>query len=109
MMKSITDVGTVPSTERPRNVFVRDVAEIKEGTMPGQVDRYDQRRVVSMTANIQGDDLGSVASDGRKPWRPRARRNGVNVDVRGQITPMNEIFEDLAMGCSPPCSCFSCC
>src|SRR5262249_47908996 len=37
------------------------VASIKEGKMPGQIDRYNMRRMVSMTANIRGDDLGMVA------------------------------------------------
>ena len=32
-----------------------------EGTEPGEYDRYNMRRLVSMTANIQGEDLGRVA------------------------------------------------
>jgi multidrug efflux pump subunit AcrB len=29
--------------------------------MPGQVDRYNMKRMVSLTANIEGEDLGNVA------------------------------------------------
>ena len=57
-----TDVETVPVTPNGGTpVLVRDVADVKEGTMPGEIDRYNMRRLVSMTANIEGDDLGGVA------------------------------------------------
>src|SRR5205814_4459496 len=31
------------------------------GTMPGQVDRYNMKRMISLTANIETEDLGNVA------------------------------------------------
>ncbi len=100
LMKSKTDIEEIPlhATGGPA-VLLRDVADVKEGTMPGQVDRYSMRRVVSMTANIQGDDLGNVAKDLAKAIEsagpPPA---GVHVDVRGQVTPMNDLREDLGYG-----------
>src|SRR5207253_2554225 len=42
-------------------MLLQDVAQIEEGVMPGEYDRYNMRRLVSMTANIQGEDLGRVA------------------------------------------------
>ena len=42
-------------------LLLRDVAGVKEGTMPGEYDRYNMRRVVSMTANIDGEDLGRAS------------------------------------------------
>ena len=33
----------------------------RTATMPGEYDRYNMRRLVSMTANIEGEDLGRVA------------------------------------------------
>ena len=80
-------------------VLLRDVADVKEGTMPGEVDRYNMRRLVSMTANIEGEDLGrvaeriaeAIAAAGTPPA-------GVQVDVRGQVTPMREMFQGLAFG-----------
>ena len=100
MMKSRTDIEEIPlHANGGPAVLLRDVAEVKEGTMPGQVDRYSMRRLVSMTANIQGDDLGNVAEDVAKAIQdagpPPA---GVNVDVRGQVTPMNDLRKDLANG-----------
>src|SRR5262249_16434515 len=40
---------------------VQNVAQVSRGTMPGEYDRYNMRRVVSLTANIEGEDLGNVA------------------------------------------------
>jgi multidrug efflux pump subunit AcrB len=84
--------GTTP-------VLLRDVADVHGGTMAGEVDRYNQRRLVSMTASIEGEDLGrvtrqinqAIAAAGAPPA-------GVKVDVRGQVTPMLEMFGGLALG-----------
>ena len=54
--------------------------------MPGEYDRYNMRRLVSMTANIEGEDLGRVA--GRIAQAIAAAGDaagGVQVDVRGQV------------------------
>ena len=51
--------------------------DVKEGTMPGEIDRYNMRRLVSMTANIEGDDLGDVrraGGAGHRGGRPAADR-----------------------------------
>jgi multidrug efflux pump subunit AcrB len=100
LMKNPSDVGTVPVRSNGGvPTLVRDVADVKEGTMPGQVDRYNQRRLVSLTGNIQGSDLGDVAASVSKAIEaagpPPA---GVNVDVRGQVTPMQELFKNLRNG-----------
>ena len=62
--------------------------------MPGEYDRYNMKRLVSMTANIEGEDLGRVAGHiDAAPWRPPAsRRAACTVDVRGQVVPMQQMF-----------------
>ncbi len=101
LMRSSADLEalSVKSGGAGSPLLLRDVARVKEGTMAGQVDRYDMRRVVSMTANIDGEDLGRVAD--RIASAVRAAGDlptGVQVDVRGQVTPMREMFRDLAYG-----------
>jgi multidrug efflux pump subunit AcrB len=100
LVHSMRDLETVPvPAGNGERVLVRDVSEVKEGTMPGEVHRYNMRRLVSMTANVQGEDLGGVArrvADALKAaGDPPA---GVKVDVRGQVTPFEEIFRDLGYG-----------
>ena len=41
-------------------VLLRDVAEIKATTTPAEIDRYNMRRFVSITANVASEDLGAV-------------------------------------------------
>jgi multidrug efflux pump subunit AcrB len=78
-------------------VRVGDIGQASEGTMPGQIDRYDMRRVVSMTANAQGTDLGALARDvARAVEAAGPPPTGVRVDVRGQVAPMREMFGPLA-------------
>ena len=100
LMRSASDVETVPvKTNGQSPLLLRDVATVKEGTMPGEIDRYNMRRLVSMTANIEGEDLGRVS--GRIAAAIDAAGSppaGVQIDVRGQVTPMREMFRGLAFG-----------
>jgi multidrug efflux pump subunit AcrB len=80
-------------------VVVRDVARIQEGTMPGQYDRSNMRRLVSLTANVQGEDLGSVAAQIGKALEAAGEPpRGVSVEVRGQVQPMDQMLRGLALG-----------
>lgn len=62
-MASLDDLGTVPVLNKPNAnpVLLRDVAQVTQGTMPGEFDRYNMKRELSLSANIVGADLGSVA------------------------------------------------
>src|ERR1051326_2166997 len=78
---------------------VRDVGDVQRGVMPGEFDRYNMRRLVSLTANIQGEDLGhvsdQVAQAIQKVGQPP---RGTEVNVRGQVVPMRDMFRGLAIG-----------
>jgi multidrug efflux pump subunit AcrB len=57
------------------------------------------RRLVSMTANISGEDLGRVADQIDAALRAAGDPpRGVSVDVRGQVPPMRQMFQGLAIG-----------
>jgi multidrug efflux pump subunit AcrB len=100
LVKSARDLELAPVfTKDGQRILLRDVGAVKPGTMPGEIDRYNMRRVVSMTANVQGDDLGDVSREVAKAIAaagpPPA---GVKVDVRGQVAPLNELFRSLGAG-----------
>ncbi|MFO0944924.1 MAG: efflux RND transporter permease subunit [Planctomycetota bacterium] len=99
-MSSPTDIETVPvKSSGSHAILLRDVASVAEGTMPGEFDRYNMRRVVSMTANISGEDLGAVQRRVQKAIQSAgAPPAGVEVNVRGQIPPMTEMFQGLTFG-----------
>lgn len=81
------------------NLMIRDGAEVRRGTMPGEVDHVAGQRYVSITANVEGEDLGratrqieqAIAAAGEAP-------RGVRVLTRGQVAPMNEMFSALGIG-----------
>ncbi len=63
VMDSLEQLETVPIA-RPGSdgqLLLRDVAQLRPGTMPGEFDRYNMKRTVSLTANIAGERLGQVA------------------------------------------------
>ncbi len=99
-MDSINEMELVPVKHLDNGqILLRDVATVAASTMPGEYDRYNMKRVVSMTANIQGEDLGRVANriDGAIKAAGEPPR-GVTVSVRGQIVPMNQMFRGLGIG-----------
>jgi multidrug efflux pump subunit AcrB len=84
-----------------RTVRVEDVAEITDGNRPGQVDRYNMRRQVTITANVEGEDLGRVADRVEKAIKAAGEPpRGVIVSMRGQVVPMRQMFGPLAF--EPP-------
>ena len=96
--QQVVQVADSPSNPTPP-LLIRDVARVMRSEMPGEVDRYNMRRDPSLTANIEGEDLGCVitrmdAAIARAGQPPR----GTEVDLRGQVRPMCEMFRSLAIG-----------
>jgi multidrug efflux pump subunit AcrB len=61
-MNSISQVEQIPvKAGDDTQILVQDVAQVRPGTMPGQIDRFNMKRMVSLTANVEGEDLGNVA------------------------------------------------
>jgi multidrug efflux pump subunit AcrB len=57
------------------------------------------KRSVNLIANIAGEDLGRVAGQVRQALqRVGAPPQGVTVDIRGQVRPMEAILQGLAIG-----------
>jgi multidrug efflux pump subunit AcrB len=114
-MTEATDVELVPLTfqsnrqqaantpDSPSNptppLLIRDVARVMRSEMPGEVDRYNMRRFLSMTANIEGEDLGRVINRLDQAMSRTSRPpRGTEVELRGQVRPMREMFRSLAIG-----------
>ncbi|MCH8241545.1 MAG: efflux RND transporter permease subunit [Planctomycetes bacterium] len=106
-INSLDDLRAIPvsrnihGSSRDANAIVRirDVADVKEGTMPGQFDRYNMQREVSLTANVVGADLGTVAREVTAALeRAGEPPRGVKLQVRGQIPPMRDILTGLSVG-----------
>ncbi len=99
-MNSAAEVGMVSiKGKTDQQLLVRDVAQVREGKQPGEYDRYNMRRLVSMTANIEGEDLGRVISRLNRALEAAGEPpRGAKVDVRGQVVPMQQMFGALGGG-----------
>jgi multidrug efflux pump subunit AcrB len=81
------------------NLMVQDVANVGRGFMPGEFDRTSGQRYLSVTANVEGEDLGRAAGQIDKALeRVGSPPHGVRVETRGQVAPMHEMFRSLAVG-----------
>jgi multidrug efflux pump subunit AcrB len=57
------------------------------------------KRLISVMANIEGEDLGRVSAKVNQAIANLGKLpQGVHIDVRGQIEPMNEMFRGLRIG-----------
>ncbi len=100
--KSLEDVRNLPiSAGADRSVLLRNVASVDQGTTVGQFERYNMARVVGITANLRGWDLGraireiesipEIGDPGRWPARTR-------VDLRGQTVPLRQLISGFRGG-----------
>lgn len=97
---TLDDLKNVPvAAAGGRSVLLRNVAGIAPGTAVGQYERYNMARVVSITANIHGEDLGGVlAKVGRAIADAGAPPPKTSVASRGQSVPMNELLGGFQNG-----------
>jgi multidrug efflux pump subunit AcrB len=100
-MDSAQKVALVPikRADQPGQLFLQDVARLRQDFVPGEYDRYNMKRLVSLSANIQGEDLGRVGRRVSAALKAAGEPpRGCLVDVRGQIAPMQHMFGALAGG-----------
>jgi len=97
---SIQDIANIPITRSDAlHPLVGDVAQVRNATMVGEYDRLNGQRMITISANIVGEDLGRVASRIDKAIeRVGTPPRGVTVRVRGQIAPMRETLTNLSIG-----------
>ncbi|MBM3831557.1 MAG: efflux RND transporter permease subunit, partial [Verrucomicrobia bacterium] len=99
-VNSVEEFKNTPvTTAGNKATLLRNIASISEGTAPQTYERYNLVRVVSLTANIHGSDLGAVAKEiNRVLAEAGAPPAKTSVAVRGQIPPMEEMFTGLRNG-----------
>jgi multidrug efflux pump subunit AcrB len=98
--RSVQDMLNLPvMLEGGQGPLLRDVAEVIPGTSIGEYARYNMQRMVTIVANVAGEDLGRAAKHIEAALnRVGPPPKGVRVDVRGQIAPMKEMFVNLQLG-----------
>ena len=99
-MDSLEQARNLPVMNRDgQGTLLRNVAKVTEGMAVGQYQRYNMQRMITVTANIAGADLGSVAREVQAAVKALgAPPAGVNVAVRGQIVPLDQMMNGLRSG-----------
>ncbi|MGN6644328.1 MAG: efflux RND transporter permease subunit, partial [Verrucomicrobiota bacterium] len=95
------DLKNIPvSAEGGKTVLLRNVATINQGTAVGTYERYNMARVVSVTANVHGTDLGNAVRELKHALAdvgapPDAK---TKLDLRGQVVPLNQLLGGFRTG-----------
>jgi multidrug efflux pump subunit AcrB len=98
-MSSLEDLRAVPVTAGASRPLLGDVATVENRTIVGEYDRINGQRMVTLSANIAGDDLGRVATQiDRAIADAGAPPRGTSVTVRGQVETMRNTFTSIAAG-----------
>lgn len=99
-LNSTEQLGLIPVGNFSGNpVYLRDIASLDNILVPGEYDRINMQRFITLTANIHLKDLGSavkevkrvIASLGNLPA-------GVKIMVRGQADLLTETLDELRSG-----------
>jgi multidrug efflux pump subunit AcrB len=81
------------------NLMVRDVATVRRGVRPGELDRDMSQRYLTVTANVEGEDMGRASRQVAQALLTAGTPpRGVRVETMGQLPPMLEMFQALAIG-----------
>ncbi len=88
----------VLTTANGQQVLLGNVASIQRASSPVEIDRKVQQRLIDVTANVTGRDLGSVAKDiGDQIQRKVVVPPGFEIKMTGNVEQQQKTFGDLAL------------
>jgi len=99
-MDSLEQARNVPVKDHGgQSLLLRNVASVTEGAAVGQYERYNMQRMVTVTANVSGADLGSVAQQVSTALQALGQPPpGITLTVRGQSVPLQQMLDGLRSG-----------
>jgi len=78
-----------------RMIRLKNIAKIKEGLGPIEIERKNRQRIVTLEADIYNRALGEVAADIQTELRKIGTPPGITVDFGGEVEDQREAFLDL--------------
>lgn len=99
-MQSLQQLASIPLMLSGRSQpYLGDIATITTPKVPGEVDRYNGQRVLTLTANLHELPLGKALAPiqqaiGRAGTPPR----GVSTHLRGEVPGLEETIRGLRVG-----------
>ena len=99
-MTSLDDVAKIPLADSGPSGHpnLGDVARLTFGSVAGEYDRFNMQRMVTLQANVEGEDLGRAANQVDAAIRATgAPPRGVTVQLRGQSELMRDTLRSLGL------------
>jgi multidrug efflux pump subunit AcrB len=95
--ESVAQLPVAPDgASRP---LLGELAEIKEGTSPGLMERFNGQRLLSITANLHGKTLGQAIPEIQQAIERAGKPpRGVKVFLRGQVPALQQSVLGLRTG-----------
>jgi multidrug efflux pump subunit AcrB len=95
----VADLGEIPLRANGHTLTTLDsIGRIERVTSPTEVAHYGLRKVVDMYVNLDGEDLGRVASGIEQAIGSVTLPKGVAVDLRGSVAGMRASFASFGFG-----------
>jgi HAE1 family hydrophobic/amphiphilic exporter-1 len=78
-------------------IALRSVVDVEAGLGPSQINRKDQQRLITVTGNVSGRDLGSVAEDVQGELDRIPRPMGYDLALAGNYEEQQKSFRELLL------------
>ncbi|HVO75894.1 MAG TPA: efflux RND transporter permease subunit [Ignavibacteriaceae bacterium] len=89
--------GLTVSNAQGQLVKLGDLIDVELRRTPIQIDRRDQERIVDVTGNVVGRDLGAVSAEIQNKISSISVPAGFTVQMRGNIEQQKQTFGDLGL------------
>lgn len=99
-MNSPAQLEAIPvSASGNQRVYLRDVADWKRLNTPGEYDRLNQQRYITLTANLHGQALDGAVTDIKKIIHNLGELPaGLKITLRGQADLLAQTLSELSLG-----------
>jgi multidrug efflux pump subunit AcrB len=98
-MNSISEISEIPLLRNTSRPVLGDVADIKPGTTYGETDNLGAMPMLSVTANLNNQDLGTASKDVKAAIASLGELpRGLNVDLIGLSDTLTETMDSLESG-----------
>jgi CzcA family heavy metal efflux pump len=85
------------TTSGGQQVLLGNIAKIEKANAPVQIDRKYQQRLVEVTANVAGRDLGSVSNEIQNKLDQMNIPLGFEIKQTGNVEQQQKTFRDLGL------------
>ena len=99
-MQSVESVGRLPiMLDGHSDTELTNIAQMKLGTMPGLIERFNGQHIISLTANLHGITPGEAGPKlNRAVSAAGAPPRGLKVVMKGEIPPLAQTISALRIG-----------